>query len=281
MSKAWMPFYWGDFLADTMHLSPPQIGIYVLLIGHYWTKGGLPGSEEQCICIARAMHEHDRQSLHQILTEFFHFDGESYKHGRLDKELEKASDAYERRANAAKRRWDKADDAVGSCNAPAIDDALHEQSQSQSHTDPIGSVKDLGEPKKSDVGKPSKQPAKQKIEFPDWIPSEEWSGFVEMRKRKGKPLTDRAIALAIGELEKLRAQGQDPVAVLNQSIFNSWQGLFAVKPDRGQTPQRQNIHDRRAATIAGLTGRSTTGEQDSGRIIDITPTERTGPDPMD
>ena len=39
-----------------------------------------------------------------------------------------------------------------------------------------------------------------------------------------KPLTDRAVSLAIGKLEELRRQGQDPNAVLDQSTLHNWQG---------------------------------------------------------
>lgn len=66
---------------------------------------------------------------------------------------------------------------------------------------------------------------------PDWIPSEPWAGFVEMRKKIRAPLTERALALAVGELERLRRTGEDPAAVLNQSVFRGWKGLFPVKPD--------------------------------------------------
>ena len=66
---------------------------------------------------------------------------------------------------------------------------------------------------------------------PDWIPSEPWAGFVEMRKKIRAPLTERALVLAVGELERLRRAGEDPAAVLNQSVFRGWKGLFPVKPD--------------------------------------------------
>lgn len=70
-------------------------------------------------------------------------------------------------------------------------------------------------------------------EIPDWVPIEAWAGFEDMRKRIKKPLTPRARSLAIAELEKLREAGNDPGAVLDRSVLNSWQGLFELPQRNG------------------------------------------------
>jgi hypothetical protein len=67
--------------------------------------------------------------------------------------------------------------------------------------------------------------------LPDWIPLNAWKGFLEMRKKIQRPLTDRAVELAVRKLDKLREQGEDVEEVLNQSVLNCWQGLFPVKGD--------------------------------------------------
>lgn len=78
------------------------------------------------------------------------------------------------------------------------------------------------------------------IALPDWMPLEAWEGFVEMRTKIKKPLkTDRAVKLAIGTLEKLRAEGQDVAAVLDQSTMNSWLGLFPIT-ERRADPAKVN-----------------------------------------
>jgi len=69
--------------------------------------------------------------------------------------------------------------------------------------------------------------------LPDWIMHnpplfESWKGFVEMRQRTKSPLTKRAVALNLNELKKLVELGNDPIAVLNQSVMKSWKGLFPV-----------------------------------------------------
>lgn len=65
--------------------------------------------------------------------------------------------------------------------------------------------------------------------LPDWVPGPEWLAFEKMRRAIRKPMTDDARKLALGKLSDLRDAGNDPARVLNQSVMNSWQGLFEVK----------------------------------------------------
>lgn len=54
--------------------------------------------------------------------------------------------------------------------------------------------------------------------------------YIEMRKKIKAPMSDRAIELAIGKLDKL-AKGDDykKLAIVNESILNGWKGLFEYK----------------------------------------------------
>lgn len=66
-----------------------------------------------------------------------------------------------------------------------------------------------------------------------------FSDYVTMRKSIRKPMTERAIELAMKNLEKLAAVPVDghgyamdhdlAIQILNQSIMNSWLGLFPLK----------------------------------------------------
>ena len=66
--------------------------------------------------------------------------------------------------------------------------------------------------------------------LPGWIDFNIWHDYLEMRKKIRKPATLKAQELIIKKLERLKLSGQDPNRVLEQSIENSWQGVFPMKP---------------------------------------------------
>lgn len=82
-------------------------------------------------------------------------------------------------------------------------------------------------PRKSSPKTPEKPIAETAL--PAWLPAEAWADFVEHRRACKKPLTGRAVALAIGKLDELRRQGYEPQKVIEQSIFNGWCGVFGIR----------------------------------------------------
>lgn len=77
-----------------------------------------------------------------------------------------------------------------------------------------------------------------------------FADYVEMRKKIKKPMTDRAIELAMSKLQKLAetSSGIDndlAIKILNQSVMNSWQGLFELKEDTRTTHAKDGIDWRK------------------------------------
>lgn len=63
-----------------------------------------------------------------------------------------------------------------------------------------------------------------------------WNEYQEMRKAKKKPMTVRAQELTLKELEKLSGgDEQKAVDILNQSIKNTWTGVYALKDAEKKT----------------------------------------------
>jgi len=59
--------------------------------------------------------------------------------------------------------------------------------------------------------------------------SKAWEEYKAMRTKIRKPMTLRAEELIINELDKLDSSENGQIAILNQSIMNSWQGVFPLK----------------------------------------------------
>jgi predicted phage replisome organizer len=88
--------------------------------------------------------------------------------------------------------------------------------------------------------KNKKENKKEKNSFslPCWVNQETWAAFLEVRKKKKAVQTSHALKLVIHELEKIRATGEDPEAVLNQSIRNSWIDVWPLKDkSAGNSPR--------------------------------------------
>lgn len=62
--------------------------------------------------------------------------------------------------------------------------------------------------------------------------------YVTMRQKIRKPLTGKGLRLSFRELDKLAGDDvAQKIAIVEQSVQRSWQGLFALKPDSGGVQQ--------------------------------------------
>lgn len=101
--------------------------------------------------------------------------------------------------------------------------------------------------------------------IPPWIPADAWAGYVEMRRKIRAPLSPRAIKLAISELSKLRSQGEDIGAVLDQSTLRSYRGVFPVKQDQNINGGRHGGPHQKSAVKSFAAGLSRSIQGDDSR----------------
>jgi len=90
MSKVdiWMPIYIGDYLRDTEELSSSEHGVYLLLLMHYWLKGGEIGADiDRLARVAKT----DNETARFILGSYFTLIDGNYKNKRADIEIENAN----------------------------------------------------------------------------------------------------------------------------------------------------------------------------------------------
>lgn len=104
--------------------------------------------------------------------------------------------------------------------------------------------------------------------LPQWLPQEAWDGYIEMRKTIKKPLTKRALEMAIRKLDEFRKRGWEPGAILDQSTFMCWQGLYPLKGDFDGDKATRKTFDaiRRESSFAAI-GRVAEGYLQVGREV--------------
>ena len=87
---------------------------------------------------------------------------------------------------------------------------------------------------------PKKRASASVFELPGWVPADTWAAFMETRKAKKAKSTDYALSLIVKDLERFKAAGHDPVAVLNNSIKAGWSDVYPPKaPASAMTPGRR------------------------------------------
>jgi uncharacterized protein YdaU (DUF1376 family) len=132
MSNAWGAFYWGDYIADTGHLTLAQHGAYLLLMAHYYrTRRPLPANAPVLHRVCRCTTDADRCAVNEVLQEFFTLDGDVYRQSRIDRELAKAIDISEKRSVAARAKHEK---RAASARANGLQ--VHTQPQPQPQSQP-------------------------------------------------------------------------------------------------------------------------------------------------
>lgn len=95
--------------------------------------------------------------------------------------------------------------------------------------------KDKTQPKKQVACEPYIDPyvLKPIIEIPEWLNKDLWEEFKQHRKTMKKPMSELSQKKTINQLEKMKKNGEDVEAVINQSIANGWQGIFPNKSHGG------------------------------------------------
>ncbi|CAK0761059.1 hypothetical protein CCP4SC76_3420011 [Gammaproteobacteria bacterium] len=116
---------------------------------------------------------------------------------------------------------------------------------------------DLGDSKNEPAAE-STQQTRSKHAIPDWIDPITWHDYEEHRRAKKSPLVNGNGRHTIAKLEKLRAQGHDPNAVLAQSIERGWIGVFPLAHDHpGQAFDNSQLPRTAALNRLGPHGRAT------------------------
>lgn len=232
---SWFPTIYQQ---DTQHLSLHEDGAYRRLIDHYMlTRAPLP-ADDRALARIVGVGLTEWESLKPIVMSYFKPTGFSYEHTFCETVLQ--NDRF---------RIEKSRSNGGKGGRPR-------SRKTKTITHPVSEVEPNGKLNITKLNKESKSIKPPTPLLPDWVPRDQWDGYLGMRMKMRKPMTDMAKRLAISELERLREDGHDPGKVLEQSIMKGWSGLFALKgtgpPQPGKLDlQRKLINEARREIFHG------------------------------
>jgi uncharacterized protein YdaU (DUF1376 family) len=250
--RPWFPFYGEDFFSATKTWALAAQAAYLKLLWHQWTEGSVPINDPKALRRITGLSAYQWREFSDAIVSKF---SDAGTNKRLDTEISKVLEISKKRQAAVKTRY---------TNVPTNVDT----------PTPTPTKK-----KKVSKKEPSNGSAVEVV-LPGYIPKQLWADFVEMRvKCRARP-TRRASEILLRKLEGLRAEGENPIEVLEQSISNSWKGLFSVhnqngngKVKNGGPNQDERVLARIMEAASGVGGESSGSDNDAiDALLPRTPT---------
>lgn len=122
----YMRFYFGDYLADTMHLTPLEHGCYVLLIIAYWhNEGPLPADDKKLARLVK-MNSKEWSKVRDTLSEFFAIEGNCWRHNRIERELAAVREKSDKARTSVRTRYERTTN-VDQDSTTNVDQTKHER----------------------------------------------------------------------------------------------------------------------------------------------------------
>ena len=254
-------FYADDFLAGTSDMSAEEVGGYIRLLCHQWTKGGIPNDQERAARMAGLIGS---PSIGYVLAKFSPCDDGMLRNARLEQVRDqqtafKAKQAVSGKAGAEKR-WKKCPndgDPNGEPIATPMATPMAERWPEDSSPSPTPKIQiqtKIHSPLTPQGGeevieKPTRSPWEVKfgLELPERLRTDEcieaaklWLAYKAEKRQGYKPIGLKAAMTGWGT--KYTAE-QFP-AFVRHSIAEGWQGIYPPRENGHQ----QSIGDNRYQT---------------------------------
>ena len=248
------PHHIGDYMAATSHLSLLEHGVYRRLMDVcYESERPLPADRDRIYRRIGAVKKAEQRAVDRVLDEFFERTPEGYSNARILREIFKFCEKSNKNSISARSRWmNSADKKSNEINDDADANALRNACERNANQEPKP-ITNNQEPK-INPPTPLSRGASPEPPIPDWMPAEAWQEWCEYRRKKnGKGWTDASKRKSISMLAGLHRDGHDLTAAIDQSIANSWTGLFPARQQSHAPPRpaRMSVGERWAAELFG------------------------------
>lgn len=221
------PFHIGDYLSATRHLSWEEDAAFRRLLDTYYTTEKPLTLDHRAVCrLVLATTDSQREAVRVVLEEFFEQTPEGWINRRADAEIETMREKRAKQRAKANKRWGKPSAELGN----AADMLRHEEPNAAASKTDADAMPPTPTPTPTKKKEQPPQAAASAFEPPEWIDRAAWDGYVEMRKRKRAAPTKRACELVVAALDRMRSEGHNPNAALDQSTRNAWTDVYPLKP---------------------------------------------------
>jgi len=222
----WFPFYIGDYLTDTMHLSAEEHGAYLLLIIHYWKTGNAIKNDKKTL---KNIAKINSKKMTNILHFFTLKNGYLY-HKRIDEELAKAASNKADKSKAGKKGMEKR------YNKKLTDAIIEPITNPQQNANPSPSPSHYIIIKDNNI-----EMLRQK--YLTLNMEDEYEKFIDYGKAKGKKYKDYDAAFRTWCRTALKFQ---------QNEQQQGSGEYATKSNNGKNYGASKSEQARAAVARGL-----------------------------
>ena len=270
-TDAWMPFWIGAYLADTMAFTTEQHGAYLLLILAYWReRAALPDDDEAL----RGITKMDRAAwkrVRPVLARKFRVADGLWWHKRIELEIAAADarskKASEKAAKAAQARWQAQPEQTTSnapSNAPSMPGALLEHVHEECPTPSPISLSSPSGQKEKPARKRAAPPGLVSVEdmVAQGVDRQHATDWLTARTAKSLPLTPTAWQQTQDEAVKA---GITVAAAIQAAASAGWAGFKAAWLDADTKAPRA---EPRATRHAGFeTKNYQAGVTEDGHLI--------------
>ena len=240
--------YPRDFIEGTIGMPFEVKTTYAFLLDLIYMQGGNLPDDPRYICGLLGVSVRKWKSLRQALIDAgkIHVSGDFLTNYRAVSELE----------SLAKLSRKQSENASGIKKNNNLRKPRPSHTESEPDTDILPPNSPKGDLAKSASQKSTKKTEERKADLLAQTPAEILSqklppdlaeGFVEHRKKIRKPMTAKAADLLLKRLATMR----DPVAAVERSIVNGYQGVFEDSNDTRRPAQQQRRYDGLPAYING------------------------------
>ena len=257
----------GDYLRDTAHLSMLEDAAYRRMLDLYYMREQPLPAESKAVCrLVRARSPEECEAVETVLAEFFTLGVDGWSQKRADSEIEDMRTAAERartngkvggRPRKTRQVIHENPEETQSVISGLAKHNPDESSPSSNHQPLVTTV--------TEVAREAAQSFDARA-CPPEIHAEAWADWIAHRRKRRKPVSERAAVEQWRALACLSPPQQ--AACIAHSIRNDYQGLFPEKfanatdrSDRNPSEDRSaagrvraNVARDRAARAAAVAG---------------------------